>query len=71
MKKFKVGIIGFGIVGKRRKYYIDRHENLEVKAVCDVRFIEKNFKKGKGRIYSNYDQIEKLSKKNNEFGKLD
>ena len=69
MKKLNVGIIGFGIVGKRRKFYIDKNENLVVKAVCDVRFIEKKFQKGKGRIYSNYDQIEKLSKKNNEYGK--
>ena len=35
MKKLKVGIAGYGIVGKRRKNCIDRSEYSEVVAVCD------------------------------------
>jgi predicted dehydrogenase len=35
MKELKVGIAGFGIVGKRRKDCIDRHPNLHLVAVCD------------------------------------
>ncbi|MBT6718097.1 MAG: Gfo/Idh/MocA family oxidoreductase [Nitrospina sp.] len=35
MKKLKVGIAGFGIVGKRRKDCVDRHPNLRLVAVCD------------------------------------
>lgn len=36
MEKYKVGIAGYGVVGQRRKYYIDNHPNLEVVAVCDI-----------------------------------
>ena len=37
-KKLKVGIVGFGVVGQRRKLFIDKNSNLETVAVCDVRF---------------------------------
>ena len=35
MKIFKVGIAGYGIVGKRRHQYINEHPSLCVTAVCD------------------------------------
>lgn len=35
MEKLKVGIAGYGVVGKRRHQYIDTHANLKVVAVCD------------------------------------
>jgi predicted dehydrogenase len=38
MNKLKVGIAGFGIVGKRRFEYIKSHPNLEVVAVCDQNY---------------------------------
>lgn len=31
----KVGIAGYGAVGKRRRFFIDRHPNLKTVAVCD------------------------------------
>src|SRR3972149_373395 len=34
----KVGIAGFGVVGKRRKDCIDRHPHLRAVAVCDQTF---------------------------------
>ncbi len=34
----RVGIIGYGVVGKRRRFYIDKHPNMKTVAVCDVRF---------------------------------
>ena len=40
MKKLRVGIAGYGIVGKRRHFYINEHPNLEVVAVCDQNFKE-------------------------------
>ena len=40
MKKKKVGIIGYGIVGKRRRQYIDAHPDLETVCVSDVMFDE-------------------------------
>ena len=33
--KLKVGIAGYGVVGKRRRHHIDRHADLETVAVCD------------------------------------
>ena len=57
MDKLKVGIAGFGIVGKRRKDCIDRHTELEVVAVCDREF------KGDGifpdgiKYFSNYQRL--------------
>lgn len=40
MKILKVGIAGYGVVGKRRKECIDRHPYMEVIAVCDKNFNE-------------------------------
>ena len=36
----KVGIAGYGVVGKRRRYYIDRHPLLKTVAVSDITFCE-------------------------------
>ena len=38
MKKKKIGIIGYGVVGKRRRQFIDAHPDLETVAVSDVTF---------------------------------
>jgi predicted dehydrogenase len=35
MSKLRVGIAGFGVVGKRRRDCIDRHPDMRVVAVCD------------------------------------
>lgn len=70
MEKLKVAIIGYGIVGKRRRKYIDQHPNLKTVAVCDVRFIDKSFREDKGKIYNNYNEIERLSAKNRVKGVL-
>ena len=34
----KVGIAGYGVVGKRRQFYIDQHPSMRVVAVCDKGF---------------------------------
>ncbi len=38
MKKFKVGIAGYGIVGKRRQLCVDNNPNFELVSVCDKSF---------------------------------
>jgi len=38
MSKLKVGIAGYGIVGKKRRECIDKNSNLELVAVCDHSF---------------------------------
>jgi predicted dehydrogenase len=40
MSKLKVGIAGYGVVGKRRQQYINSHPHLSVVAVCDQVFTE-------------------------------
>ncbi|MBI9033206.1 MAG: Gfo/Idh/MocA family oxidoreductase [Bacteroidales bacterium] len=37
-KIIKVAIIGYGVVGRRRRIFIDQHPNMHTVAVCDVRF---------------------------------
>ena len=39
-KKLSVGIAGYGIVGNRRRQYIDQHPHLKTVAVCDQIFSE-------------------------------
>lgn len=57
IKKLKVGIAGYGVVGKRRHHFIDLNPNFEVVGVCDQRF------KGTGvfsegvNFYQNYNQL--------------
>ncbi|MBL6989648.1 MAG: Gfo/Idh/MocA family oxidoreductase [Bacteriovoracaceae bacterium] len=36
----RVGIAGYGVVGKRRRQYIDKHPNLKTVAICDRYFIK-------------------------------
>ena len=38
VNRLKVGIAGYGVVGKRRKACIDRHPHMKVVAVCDRTF---------------------------------
>lgn len=37
-RKLRVGIAGYGVVGKRRRHYIDLYPDLELVAVCDRTF---------------------------------
>jgi len=39
-QKLRVGIAGYGVVGKRRRECIDLHPALQTVAVCDVKFAE-------------------------------
>jgi len=57
MRKLKVGIAGFGIVGKRRKKCVEHNTNLELVAVCDRSFVgDEPFSKGI-RSYSKYQDL--------------
>ena len=46
MPVLRVGIAGFGVVGKRRKVCIDIHPDLEVVAVCDKNLSQENLADG-------------------------
>lgn len=57
MERLKVGIAGYGIVGKRRRHFIDLNEHLQVTAVCDQTF-QSNGKLEDGiKYYTNYHEL--------------
>jgi predicted dehydrogenase len=54
MAKLKVGIAGYGVVGKRRRLCIDAHPRMEVAAICDQTF-QGSGREGSGaRTYRSY-----------------
>ena len=59
MYKLKTAIIGFGVVGKRRKIFIEKNKNYKVIAISDIRF-KKNFKKYDILFFKKYQEILKL-----------
>jgi predicted dehydrogenase len=61
MTCLKVGIAGFGVVGKRRKECVDRHPNLSVIAVCDKVFEKEGVLPDGVRNYQNYRELLKES----------
>jgi predicted dehydrogenase len=53
-RELRVGIAGYGIVGKRRRLFVDQHPHLQTVAICD-RLIEQSGSLVDGaRAYSNY-----------------
>lgn len=57
MKTLKVGIAGFGVVGRRRKECVDRHPNLQVTAVCDRTFAGDGALADGIRCYTDYRRL--------------
>lgn len=53
----KVGIAGYGIVGKRRRDCVDRHPDMHVVAVCDKTFEHKGVFHDGVRYYPNYQAL--------------
>lgn len=56
-KKLKVGIAGYGVVGKRRRQYIDQHPYLHTVAVCDQYFKASDIMDDGVRCFSDYKQL--------------
>ena len=57
MTELKVGIAGFGVVGKKRKACVDRHPNLRLVAVCDRNFDDEGFLEEDVYYYQNYQNL--------------
>jgi predicted dehydrogenase len=57
MESLKVGIAGYGVVGKRRRTCIDRHPDLNVVAVCDRRFEDEGTMPDGVRYYRDYKSL--------------
>jgi predicted dehydrogenase len=56
-KELKVGIAGFGVVGKRRKECVDRHPNMKMIAVCDRSFSDEGEFLDGVRYYKDYKKL--------------
>ena len=60
MTKLRVGIAGYGVVGRRRRGFIDAHPRLKTVAVSDEKYGKDGFLPDGTRYYSDYkDLIEK------------
>ena len=55
--KLKVGIAGYGIVGKRRRQFIDQNPYLKTVAVCDQKFEKTKIMDDGVRCYTNYIEL--------------
>lgn len=55
--KLKVGIAGYGVVGKRRRHFIDRHPKLETVSVCDRTFAAAGAFEDGVRYYTYYKDL--------------
>lgn len=56
-RKLKVGIAGFGVVGKKRKLCADLNPNLEVVAVCDRYFSTSEVNSEGIKVFTNYEDL--------------
>lgn len=57
MKQLKVGIAGYGIVGQRRRKFIDSHEGLKTVAVCDIKYPESGVFEDGVKYFTNYKEL--------------
>ena len=57
VSQLKVGIAGYGVVGKRRAEFIRLHPNLSLVAVCDLRFSSNEDLPVGLRVFSSYDLL--------------
>ena len=56
-KKLKVGIAGYGVVGKRRRLYIDQNPYLETVCVSDISFSEDHIDSNGIEYYNDYKKL--------------
>ena len=57
MSELRVGIAGYGVVGKRRRVCVDRHPDLRLVAVCDRTFSGSGVMEDGVRHYADYRQL--------------
>ena len=56
-KPLRVGIAGYGVVGERRRIYIDRHPKLKTVAVCDTKFANSGQFDDGVHFFKDYEQL--------------
>jgi predicted dehydrogenase len=57
MKKLRVGIAGYGVVGKRRHQFIDQNPYFLVVGVCDQKFEGTGILRGEVHFYQDYKSL--------------
>ena len=58
IKKYRVGIAGYGVVGKRRHEYLMKHPKVDVVSVCDQNFVQPDVPLNKSvSIHKNYKEL--------------
>jgi predicted dehydrogenase len=57
MNKLKVGIAGYGIVGKRRHEFIELHPRLVVTSLCEQNFAQFPIELSEINTYTNYEEM--------------
>jgi len=57
MNKLKVGIAGYGIVGKRRRQCVDKNQHMELVAVCDQTFSDEGIFADGIKYFSDYKRL--------------
>jgi predicted dehydrogenase len=62
-KIYRVGIVGYGIVGQRRRLYIDKNDHLKTVAVCDIRFKKNGSMLDGANLNYFYESLERNSNK--------
>lgn len=55
--KIRTAIIGYGVVGKKRKKFIDENSHLELCAISDISFKENSSKRNGVKYFKNYKNI--------------
>ena len=56
MRKIKVAIVGLGVVGKKRAFFLSKNQKYLIKHVSDIKF-KKKFTRNKINYFRNYKQI--------------
>ncbi len=56
MQKIKVAIVGLGVVGLKRKFFLAKNKKYLIKYVSDVKF-KKKFTRNKITYFKNYKEI--------------
>ncbi|TGK97391.1 Gfo/Idh/MocA family protein [Leptospira levettii] len=57
MKQYRVGIAGYGVVGRRRHQFINQNSLLNVVSVCDVTLEEGKLEREDVRVYTDYQKM--------------
>ncbi|MBI2339336.1 MAG: Gfo/Idh/MocA family oxidoreductase [Deltaproteobacteria bacterium] len=55
--RLKIGIAGYGIVGQRRRHFIDRHPQLKTIAICDQKFASAGIMSDGVKCFTTYQEL--------------